>query len=351
MEREFGFGIVRQLFAADLRSRDEAERARLFAGPAALAAPIFELADDAALDAGTGEGALYGLFWLSVALAERGPVTIAVDDAHWSDAASLRFIRYLGRRLDGLPVLIALAARPHEPGVQAEMLSALGADLDPEAVRPSLLSASATAAIVRAHLGDGDAAVEAACHEATGGNPFLVEELLVELDLAGEEGAAFSPERIAAVGPERIATTVIERARRLDPLGPEIVCAVAVLGDRASLGPIAALAGTEQGRAAAILDGLVAASILVDGSAPRFAHPLLRAAVYESMPAATRETRHAHAASLLAERGADPEEVAAHLLLCEPGSVAGGLGALDAAARRAAARGRRRAPPPTCGGR
>lgn len=339
MEREFGFGIVRQLFAPELRSLDEAGRARLFVGPAALAAPIFELAGDAELDAGSSEGALYGLYWLIVALAERGPVTIAIDDAHWSDAASLRFIRYLGRRLDGFPVLIGLAARPHEPGVQAEMLSALSTDLDLEAIRPSPLSASATAAMVRTHLGDCDVAVEGACYEVTGGNPFLVEELLVELDLAGEEIAALSPERIATVGPERISTTVIERARRLDPLGPEIVRAVAVLGDRASLRPIAALAKVEQGHAAEVLDGLLAAAILVDGPGPRFAHPLLRTAVYEAMPAATRGTRHSRAASLLAEQGADPEEVAAHLLLSEPGSMAGGLGALDAAARRAADRG------------
>src|ERR1700748_2099713 len=64
LERDFGFGVVRQLFGPLLRSLDDADRARLFAGPVALAAAIFGLAEPGDLDLAPTEASLYGLFWL-----------------------------------------------------------------------------------------------------------------------------------------------------------------------------------------------------------------------------------------------------------------------------------------------
>ena len=128
IEREFGFGVVRRLFDPLLRSLGPDERAGLFAGPAALAAAIFGLAGSTTLDVNPAEASLYGLFWLAVALAEKGPLVLAIDDAHWADVASLRFLHYLGRRLDGLPLLLCVAGRPAEPGPQAAILDELAAE-------------------------------------------------------------------------------------------------------------------------------------------------------------------------------------------------------------------------------
>ena len=75
----------------------------------------------ATLDLSPAEASLYGLFWLVAGLAEAGPLVLAIDDAHWCDVASLRFVRYLGRRLDGLPLAVAIAARADEPGPGAEL--------------------------------------------------------------------------------------------------------------------------------------------------------------------------------------------------------------------------------------
>ena len=111
MERDFGFGVVRQLFGPLLRTLDPADRAELFAGPAGAGGGDLRPRRRRARG-GDAESSLYGLFWLFVGLAESGPLVLAIDDAHWADAASLRFVRYLGRRLEGLPVLLALAARP-----------------------------------------------------------------------------------------------------------------------------------------------------------------------------------------------------------------------------------------------
>jgi hypothetical protein len=64
-----------------------------------------------ALPPGTGEGLLHGLFWLVVNLCDDGPVILLIDDAHWADVPSLRWLDYLTRRIADLPLLVVLAAR------------------------------------------------------------------------------------------------------------------------------------------------------------------------------------------------------------------------------------------------
>lgn len=343
MERDFGFGVVRQLLGPALRSLDRAELTQLFTGPIALTAAIFGMAEPGVIDVAPTEASLYGLFWLLAALLESGPLVLSIDDAHWADVASLRFFRYLAHRLDGLPALVVLAARPNEPGVQTEVLQGLAGGGGVESIQPALLSEAATAAIVRERFGEASsAAIEAACHEATGGNPLLIQSLLAELTPSqggADERASIAVERIAEVGPGWIAAGVVERAGRIDPDGAAVVRSAAVLDDGADLRTLAALAGVERERTAAILDGLAAAAILNADGDRRFAHPLLRTAVYESIPPATRGEMHSRAAHLLHEHDAEAETVAAHLLLCEPGGNAEALDVLETAANRAGERG------------
>ena len=107
LEREFAFGVVRQLFEPLLGR----ERRRALAGAAATAEAVFT----APAGADTADGsfaALHGLYWLAANLTEEGPLALVVDDLHWCDRASLRFLAYLARRLEGLPVLVAASLRP-----------------------------------------------------------------------------------------------------------------------------------------------------------------------------------------------------------------------------------------------
>jgi len=142
LEQGTPYGLVRELFAAPLAQHGSEE---LLAGPAALAAPVV---------AGSGEiavgGGPHGLYWLTVNLADRAPLVLAVDDVHWADEASLRFLGYLARRLDGLPVLLVLAARTGEPGGDRPTVGALLDDPLATVLRPAPLSAAAAAAVVRA---------------------------------------------------------------------------------------------------------------------------------------------------------------------------------------------------------
>ena len=64
---------------------------------------------------------LHGLYWLCANLCERAPLVLCVDDVQWADAASLRFLAYLGARAADLPVLIGLSRRSGEPGELAAL--------------------------------------------------------------------------------------------------------------------------------------------------------------------------------------------------------------------------------------
>ena len=114
LEREFAFGVVRQLVEAELAAPER--RKRLLAGAAAPAAAVFG-DPDARADGGVGASfaALHGLFWLVLGLAEEGPLLLAVDDLHWSDRPSLLFLAYLARRLESQPIMMLAGLREAEP--------------------------------------------------------------------------------------------------------------------------------------------------------------------------------------------------------------------------------------------
>ena len=81
--------------------------------PLAPAMPAPQAASSTAHD--TGFAVLHGLYWLRVNLADHAPLLLAVDDAHWADEASLRWLAYRAPRLDGPNVSLIAALRPDEP--------------------------------------------------------------------------------------------------------------------------------------------------------------------------------------------------------------------------------------------
>jgi predicted ATPase len=103
LERTFSYGVVRQLFEPFLASLRAEERAELLAGAAALAAPLFDPAQQLTAEpaADSSLATLHGLYWLAANLAARRPLLLAVDDLHWCDLPSLRWLAYLLPRMEG----------------------------------------------------------------------------------------------------------------------------------------------------------------------------------------------------------------------------------------------------------
>ena len=313
LEREFPYGAVRQLFEPLRTDPDEWDR--LLSGSAAAARSVFDApaAGDGALQ-DASFGALHGLYWLTVNLASEGPVLLAVDDLHWCDPPSLRFLAYLAPRLEGLQVLVAAGLRSTDPGVDPGLLADVVAGPATVIVDPGPLSREAVAALVAERLGaDADTAFIAACFDSTGGNPLLLGQLISSLAGEGVRPDAANVEVVRAIGPRAVSRTVLLRLSRLDPTAIATAHAVAILGDDAELPVVAQLAELEPGVAAAAMGELARADILRAEPPLGFTHPLIHEAVLRDVPAAERELRHARAARLLADRNAAPDQIAAHL--------------------------------------
>jgi DNA-binding CsgD family transcriptional regulator len=328
LERGFGYGVVRQLLDP-VRHQDG-----VLDGAAGLAARVFDWPEAGTVEVGPFEvgpvevgtvendvpyATMHGLYWLVANLAARQPLVLAVDDAHWADAPSLRWLAHLAARIEALPVALLLAVRdgPDEPPLLDE-LRAVATRLR---LRP--LGPDGTAALVR-RMVQADAQLCRECHASTGGNPFLVQALATALRDGDQKVEPVAQAVLRRIGPEE--------ARRL-------ARALAVLGGPVPLRQAAVLAGLDLPAAARLADRLRAAGVLAPGSVLEFTHPIVRTAVYESIPPGERALAHAEAAVLAERDGADAERLALHLLRSEPGGDPRVAGRLRAAATAASGRG------------
>jgi DNA-binding CsgD family transcriptional regulator len=350
LESGFSFGMARQLFEPLLASADAAEREVLLVGAARRALIALEGRAGAGPPEVEGEppeaggeppfAVMHGLYWLAVNASASGPVLVAVDDLHWADQASLRFLLYLADRLAGLPVALALSWRTTGTEDGADRLARLEQMAAGSVVSLSPLSRNGVRAMLTQEFGTAPAdRFAAACHAVTGGNPFLLRELIRQLHADAIRPDQEAADHVAALGPRSVARAVALRVARLGPAAGELARATAVLGDGAQLRHAAALAGMGLSDAAAAADGLAGIGVFEAGTPLRFVHPIVRTAVYEDIARASRGLRHAEAARLLAAEGADLDVVCAHLLVCEPTGSAEVVDQLQAAAARAVGRG------------
>ena len=298
-----------------------------------------EVAGDGAVDHGSF-AVLHGLYWLTVNLATTGPVVICVDDIQWCDSASLRYLAYLVKRLDGLPVLVVLALRTGEQHPDEALLADLALDPSVTVLRPAPLSAEAAAVLVHERLGDGADSFVEACHRMTSGNPLLLRQLLRALADEGVRPDVSHVDTVRAVGSRAVSALVTLRLRRMPPTVTAAARAVAVLGEAAGLPTVAALARQPEEEVAAALDVLSRSEILTaDERHLAFVHPLVRDAVYDDLPAGERALHHERAAQVLLDQGATPEQVAVHLLRAPRRGSATTVAVLRAAAGTAISRG------------
>lgn len=339
LEQSVAFGVAGQLLRSLLAGVPEDERAALLRdAPAGLSAlhgtgPAFDPAG-----ADDGLAISHALLVVLAAACETRPVLVAIDDLHWCDRSSLRFVLYLLARLAELSAALLMTSRPLESD---------GAELDAivahRAVRMLTLAPLGRAAVktlVGGALGDEHAeALTDACLKATGGNPFYLHELL--LVLAENQGGSVEQrrEQAASLAPDIVIRSLRVRVGRLGADAVALVRAVAILGDEVPLRRAAALADLELPKAIKASDALGAGHVLVASEPLSFAHPLIRAAIEQDIPASERASRHLQAARVLASDGEGVERVAAHLLLGRAEGDPWAVEQLRAAATEARSRG------------
>ncbi len=313
MESNFAFGVVRQLFEPPLVEASELERADLLQAAAGVAAGLLGLPGAPPTEDPPSPGVdpsfaiLHGLYWLCANLAAFGPLCVVVDDAHWADAASLRYLAFLLTRLEELDVALVVATRPPEAGNDAELLTAVTTDSSADVIRLAPLTRAAVAQLLEAGLGQApDPVVVDTCLRVTRGTPFLVRELAAALS----EGGIGS-------GVETVGRSVLLRLRRLPEHARRLARALAIL-EQSELLQAARLAGLEELAAADAADLLATAGILESGRPLTFVHPIVRDGIYSELSSAERGQGHRRAAQLLAEQAGADARVAEHLLVSEP---------------------------------
>jgi DNA-binding CsgD family transcriptional regulator len=329
------FGVLLQLLGPAMRALPSHTRRILSSGPGGLAvdllteAPVVLPANGAIASIG------YSLTWLTTDLATAGPLLMEVDDAQWVDLPSLRVLARLAARLDDVPLLVTVATRSNPVGDVADELDRLS---DRPLTVPSLTE-RAVATLAGAALGnDAEQNFIRQLHRATGGNPFLLHELLTALRTRGWSGMDHDAVQFGRIAPRTVRRFVLRRLAAAGEDSQRLARAVAVLGD-ADLNDAARLAELTESEAAAAADRLSAADVLVAGTRVGFVHPMLRETVRADIPPAHRALAHARAAQIVAERGGSPEEVAAHLSEALPRGDPWAVDQLLAAALRARDRG------------
>jgi DNA-binding CsgD family transcriptional regulator len=336
-EGGYAWGVTRQLFESAVRS-----------GAAELMTDsVVALAAPALSQAGShGEqdafAILHGLYWLVAGLAQRGPLFVAVDDLHWADQPSQRFVAHLVRRLEGLPVLLMVTIREPRSGTAQEkaLTAGLAAERGVTVLQPGAISGQACAELVGEALGDtASPAFRDTCREITGGNPLLLHALLAELAAEGVAGTDADVAHLRRLTPTVVSRSVLLQLGRMPAEALMAARGVAILGTAATTARAGRLVGLDPDVSADAVAALMAEHLVEGEHAVQFVHPLVRSVVYEDIAPPVRKRWHYRAARMLDDEGATPEEVTVHLLASDPSGDPWVVARLRSAAEDARARG------------
>jgi DNA-binding CsgD family transcriptional regulator len=210
-------------------------------------------------------------------LRRRHRTIVVLEDLHWADEATLDVVRMLARRLDSVPVLLAVSYRDDSLGALHPLRMVLGELPSGPSVRLKLTPLSVEAVAMLAGRSEAKA-----LHRQTGGNPFFVTEVLA----SGR-----------AEVPPTVREAVLARAARLEPAARNVLHAVAVIPPRAELDLLKALVdGYPDG-----LEDCLASGMLVSArNTVAFRHDIARVAVEESLSPHERLDLHRRALAALA---------------------------------------------------
>ena len=211
------------------------------------------------------------------------PQLLILEDLHWADNATLDLVKYLGRRIALLPVMVVLTARSDEIGTNNPLSYVLG-DLPSAAVSRIKLGPLSPAAVQELALEAGR--VSDSLYRVTAGNPFFVTELL-----------AAGPEDTGDV-PDSIRDAVWSRLSRLTPGERDVLEMISIVPGTVELGLINALLdGAENPVDMAVSRGLLRRDERGDIS---FRHELARQATLDRLSSSLQRSLHSKVEAALA---------------------------------------------------
>jgi len=253
------------------------------------------------------------------------PVLLVVDDLQWADPATVQTLGRLVRTVHQLPLLVAGVMRPVPI---REDLKALSRSVKPaDRQRLHSLSEAEVARLVETAAGGRPGPRLLRLAAGAAGNPLYVTELVDALARGG--ALTIDDGRVEATGtrtPGSLSAAIADRVEFLSAPGRGLLRAAALLGVDFSVSELAMVSGQSVGELMPVLDEAILAGVLRENDfALAFRHPLIRAALYEEMPAAVRAAWHRDAARALARGGAPAERVARQLLPAFQGDGSAGV--------------------------
>lgn len=255
--------------------------------------------------------------------ADDNPLLLVLEDVHWADRLTLDVLGLLSSRIQGRPVSVVITVR--EPGLGAGLdsdgpLVGLLADSRTKVVHLDDLAEEHVQAAVTAQAGPGvDASVVRALYERSGGNPYLLNQLLAD---AGGARRLHDP-RVADVVRAGIPTGIRSMVRRrfagLPPQVLQILKCCAVLGTEATLTSLTGILDRGEADHDVVEQVLRTGLVRSDLDHPHrlvFRYDLIRDVLLAEMPCQERAALHARAVGVLSARhGCSPEaseQVAQH---------------------------------------
>jgi tetratricopeptide (TPR) repeat protein len=256
------------------------------------------------------------------------PLVLLVDDAHWADLETLRWLAELCGRLEDTSLLVLVACRPGESsGERAEYLDRVVEAAGPVAALRTL-TPQATAGLTRATVGEH--ADDPFCREVwavTGGNPYETVELLAKVRDAEMDPVESSAHELRDLNRAARGGGLVSRLDKLGIEATRFAWAAAILGTGITVDLVAQLATLTPVAAHRCAGILCEARILTtpdplnqqaaDGEF-EFTHPLIESAVYNSIPDSLRTAMHGIAAKVVTDSGRGAAAASRHLLQVHP---------------------------------
>jgi tetratricopeptide (TPR) repeat protein len=253
------------------------------------------------------------------------PTILVVDDLQWADRASIALWGRLARLARQLPLLLVGMMRPVP---QRDDLVALRRVVG-DAARLQLtgLADPAVAELVGSLIGGVPDARLLQLAAGAAGNPLYITELVAALARSSSVTitSAGSAKLTSDSAPSSLSAAIADRLGFVSRPVRKVLWAAALLGVDFVVPDLGVVLGRSVPELISTLDEACAAGVLAEsGGGMAFRHPLIRAALYEEMPASVRAAWHRDAGRALAEAGAPADRVARQLLRAVGGDGAAG---------------------------
>lgn len=216
-----------------------------------------------------------------------GPVMLCLDDMQWMDATTKAWLVHIGRFISrsAYPLLILGTYRSEDAEEVLEVRHSLAREGILIELRLTGLSDSAVLELLNHLVGrrSGDEMLADYLHQATGGNPFYLIEIVHKL-IEEERLEEHFQESMQFALPESVREAIQARLGRLSPMARQVLEAGAVLGQSFDIELLRLTAGRSHIEIISALKELVVRVLLVEAEQEyRFNHELIRQHVEEGL--------------------------------------------------------------------